>query len=503
MGFYMNNLSIDKQNVCVFICEESLLPRKKADTEAVQGIAKYQGISPRNIVLILFAFSIVLISYFFPPLAGLSHDGQVMLGILLMGAILWISEPIPLAVTGLLIMVIQPILGVMSADQVFASFGNKAVFFLIGAFILAGAIEKHGLHRRIALKFLGFFEHSPRMFTFGIMVSCAFLSFVMPEHGVAALFLPIIVSILLAMKVVPKESNFGKLSMLSVAFGCSIGSLGTLIGGARNPLTVAALSNAGYEVTFVEWMRLSMPVVFIALPLVWLVLQVAFPIEIKDVSSAKKEIESQVKTMGTLGKNEFIVFTILVITICLWVFFSSPEFLGLAVIAIIGSLLLFFTGSISWRDVEERVPWGLILLYGGAITLGIGMEQTGAGAWLAQILLQGVGQNILLLVFVVILVTILLTNVMSNIGAVAILLPFGFALSSQLSLNPVFTSMLIALSGGLAFMLLIATPGNAITYSSGYFSTRDLLKGGGFATCVCIIIVFFVAILYWKGVLGL
>jgi sodium-dependent dicarboxylate transporter 2/3/5 len=421
-----------------------------------------------------------------------------------MASILWISESIPLAVTGLLIMILQPLLGVMPAKEVFSSFGNQAVFFLIGAFILACAIEKHGLHRRIALKFLSFFEKNPRVFTLGIISSCAFLSFVMPEHGVAALFLPIVVSILIAMKIMPKKSNFGKISMLCVAYGCSIGSLGTLIGGARNPLAIGVLSDIGINVTFLDWMTYSMPVVFISLPLVWLILQFSFPIEIKDITNAKKEINRQVAISGKIKKAEITVLAILIITILLWILLSAYPYFGLAVIAILGSVLLFFTGSISWADVEKKVPWGIILLYGGAITLGIGMQETGAGAWLAHHLFETIGANPYLVIFMLIVITVLLTNVMSNIGAVAILLPIGLAISTEIpGISPLLSSMLIALSGGLAFMLVIATPGNAITYSSGYFSTKDLFKAGVLANIVCIVVIFMVAVIYWMGVLNL
>jgi len=385
--------------------------------------------SHKDIFFILLAFLIVAIFYFSPSPSGLTHNGQVMIGILIMAAILWITEAIPLAVTGLLIMIIQPLLHVMPPNDVFSSFGNQAVFFLIGAFILAGAIEKHGLHRRIALKFLSKFEKSPRFFSLGIMTSCAFLSFVMPEHGVAALFLPIVVSILIAMKITPKQSNFGKISMLSVAFGCSIGSLGTLIGGARNPLTIGILSDIGIDVTFFDWMKYSMPVVIIALPLVWLVLQFSFPIEIKDISAARKEIKNQVSVTGKMNKNEFLVLIILIITILLWIFFSSYQYFGLAVISILGSILLFLTGVITWKDVEKRVPWGIILLYGGAITLGAGIQKTGAGQWIADQIFNLAGFNLYLVILVMIIITILLTNVMSNIGAVAILLPICIALA--------------------------------------------------------------------------
>jgi len=454
---------------------------------------------------ILLAFFIVFLSYVLPTPEGLSHEGQIMIGILVMAAILWITEPMPLAVTSLFIMILQPLLGVMPAGDVFASFGNKAVFFLIGAFILAAAIEKHGLHRRIALQFLHFFENHPRFFTFGIMVSCAFLSFIMPEHGVVALFLPIITSILIATKVVPLKSNFGKNSMLCIAYGCSIGSLGTLVGGARNPLAIGILADLSppINVTFFDWCLYSMPIVFIALPIVWLVLQFTFPIELKDISDAKKEIDRQVESEGKIKIHEGIVLSILILTICLWILFSSHQYFGLAAIAILSGVLLFFTGCISWNDVEKRVPWGIVLLYGGAITLGIGVQNTGAGTWLADLIFNAFGDNMYVVILMMIILTILLTNVMSNVGAVAILLPIGIAVADKIGFSPLLSSMIIALCGGLAFMLVIGTPGNAITYSSGYFSTRDLFKAGFIANVICIVIIFCIAIFYWIGILHL
>ena len=399
---------------------------------------KYKIRNSKNLFFILLAFLILAIFYLAPTLSGLTHAGQVMIGILLMAAILWVTEPIPLAITGLLVMIMQPLLQIRTPEQVFSSFGSNAVFFLIGAFIIAGAVEKHGLHRRIALSFLSYFENNPRLFTFGIMLSCACLSFVMPEHGVAALFLPIIVSILIAMKIVPKQSNFGKVSMLAVAYGCSIGSLGTLIGGARNIYTVDILQQAGQNIAFLQWMIYAMPVVLIALPLVWLVLQFTFPIKLQDISAAKREINKQVNQAGKMGKNELIVLSILILTIALWIAFSSTVYYGLAVIALLGGVLLFLTRSITWKDVETRVPWGIILLYGGAITLGIGMQSeklggTGAGEWIANGFFSIAGNNPLLVILIMIIFTVVLTNIMSNIAAVAILLPIGLSIASTIT----------------------------------------------------------------------
>lgn len=459
----------------------------------------------KDFLIVISTFILVAFFYYVQPLNNLDQTGQTMIGILLMATILWVTEPIPLPATGLLVMIIQPLLGLVSSSDVFSSFGNQAVFFLIGAFIIAAAIEKHGLHRRIALNFLRFFKNSPRIFTFGIMCSCAFLSFIMPEHGVAALFLPIILSILIAMKIVPKESNFGKISMLSIAYGCSIGSIGTLVGGARNPLTVGILySETGYTIGFFEWMTYSIPVVLICLPIVWLVLQFTFPIEIKNIKKAREEISEQVKKAGRINTNEIMVLSILLITIFLWMFFSHHTNFGLAIIAIIGSSLLFITKTVNWKDIEKRVPWGIILLYGGAITLGLGINQTGAGEWIAGQLFKAVGTNPFLVILVMIIFTIFMTNIMSNAAAVAILLPLGLSIATQIDgISSLFAAMLVALSAGLAFILVIATPGNAITYSSGYFSTKDLFKGGIISNILCILVIFVIAIVYWKGVLGL
>jgi len=462
-------------------------------------------INRRGWISISIAFSGLLLAYIGPVMNGLSHNGQVMLGILFMAAVLWTTTPIPIAVTGLLVMILQPLLRVTSANQVFSSFGNQAVFFLIGAFILASALEKQGLNRRIALRFLRLFETSPRLLTLGIMVSCASISFIMPEHGVVALFLPIVASILIAMRIIPKQSNFGKVSVLCIAYGCSIGSLGTPIGGARNPLTIGILSSEyGITVSFIEWMTYSIPIVLISLPLVWIILQLSFPIEISDITTAKKEIERQVRGMGSMSTKEWTVTFILAITVFLWIFISSPEYYGLAVVALLGSMLLFFTGTISWKDVETRVPWGIILLYGGAITLGVSMRNTGAAHWLADGLFHIAGNNPYAIILMLIVLTIAMTNIISNTAAVAMLLPIGLAVAMEIpEISSLFAAMLVALSGGLAFMLVIATPGNAITYSSGYFSTKDLLKAGGWANLVCIGVIFCVAIIYWKGVLGL
>jgi len=459
-------------------------------------------IKKKNNGFLLLAFLILILAIFLPTPQGLTDNGKVMIGIFVMAAILWSTESLPLAVTGLLVMAIQSLLHIVKYREVFSAFGNEAVFFLIGAFMIAAAVEKHGFHRRIAFNFLKIFEKNPKIFTFGLMICCAFLSFIIPEHAVAALFLPIGLMILTGMKLLPGKSNFGKVCMLSIAYGCSIGSLGTLIGGARNPLTVGILENHGISVSFFDWMVYAMPVVFISLPVVWLILQIFFPIEVNDLSNAKKEIALQLNKIGKMGVKEITTILILCFTMFLWIFFSQD--IGVAIIAIAGAILLFVTKTISWKDIEQRLPWGIILLYGGAITLGLGMEQTGAARWIADGVLNALGENPYIIILGLIILSKYLTEMMSNTGAVAMLLPIGIGLASEIeNVSILLASMIIALSSGLAFMLIIATPGNAITYTSGYFSTRDLARAGLIANVACIVIIWLIAIGYWKGILGL
>ena len=458
-------------------------------------------INSKNYIYIVLAIIVLAVTYLIPAPEGLTDEGKMMIGILLVGIILWTSEAIPLAVTGLLIIILQPILGVAEPMEVFSSFGNTAIFFLIGAFILAAGIEKYNIHKRIALHFLKKFENSPKQFTFGIMLCSALLSFIIPEHAVAALMMPIVLSIFLALNIIPRVSNFGKLCMLSVAYGCSIGSLGTLIGGARNPVTLGFLQETqGINLTFVDWMKYSMPIVFISLPIVWIVLISMFPIEIKSLTKAKQLLDKEVRELGDIGSGEGVTLAILIGTIFGWIFLSTlfPKNWDLAIIAILGSIALFASGTIEWKDVEQRVPWGIIFLYGGAITLGVGLINTEAADWIADHLLGFTNTNPVLVIIVLIAFTVLLTQMMSNTAAVVVLLPIGVGLGAAADLSPLVTSLIIALSGGLAFVLIIATPGNAITYSAGYYSTRDLFKAGLISSVICMFIVFIIAITYWR-----
>lgn len=420
-----------------------------------------------------------------------------MIGILLIAAVLWTTEIIPLSATGILVIVLQPIMRIATASDAFATFGNKAVFFLLGAFILSAAVEKHQLHKRIALKILKIFEGGPKRFITGFAFTGAILSFVIPSHAVAALLLPVIIHIVTSLNLKPKKSNFGKAAALSIIAGTNIGSWGTLLGGARNPLTISFLNETlGYELSFLGWMKFSVPVVIISLPLMIITLLFLFPPEISDLSNARDKIREEVEDLGPVTSDEKKIIGVYVVTLLLLIGFSSQ--LGVAVTIVLGSLSLFFLRVLKWEDVEERVQWGILFLYGGAIVMGSGLQETGAAVWFTS-KVSPLMINEYIAFFVIILIGMMLTQAMSNTAAVALLLPIGFSIASQFSgISPVAISMGIALSGGGAFMLIISTPAAAISYSSGYFSTKDLLKYGSVAVIINLILIYGIAMTYWQ-----
>ena len=437
----------------------------------------------------LFAISLIilLIFYLIPTPEGLSYSGKMMIGLMFFAIFLFVTEALPLGMSGILIMAIPPILGIYDSREVFGFFGNEAIFLLISAFILAAGFQKSGLHKRVAVRFLRKFGKSPRIFLLGIILLGSSFSFLMSEHAVVALMIPIIA---VSLAGVMEDENLRKAGMIALAYGCSVGSIGTLLGGARNPYAVSFISeNLGENITFLRWTEMALPVVILMLPVVWIILIVAFPTKTEKIP-VKEEIK------GPVSSGEIKAGAVLISTVIALFLFGN---IGTGVIAILGATAMFLSGVIDWKDVEKAIPWGVLLLYGGAITLGKGMLGTGATGWIAQRIVSAVGNNPDILLFSVIVITVIFTEFMSNTAAVALMLPIGLGLASvSPSLNPIVISMAIALAGGFAFTLLIGNPGNMITYSTGYYRQRDLFKVGIVADISGILIIYFVASFVWK-----
>jgi sodium-dependent dicarboxylate transporter 2/3/5 len=455
--------------------------------------------SSRNTAIILFSLLLLLVVSFLPAQEGLTPQGQRAIAIFAMAVLLWMTNAIPLSVTGILVMAALPLLGVLDADSAYSLFGNSAVFFILGAFILAAAMMKTGLSKRTALVILSRFDGSPSRLIAGVLLTSASMAFIMPEHAVAAIMFPVVVGIAESLELEPLRSRYGTLLFLSLAWGAIIGGVGTLLGGARNPLAIGLLNEYyGMKIGFFEWMVAAVPLVFVMLAISYLVLVNFFPIDIADVSSAKRVIEEELEHKGRITEAEKKVSFVMALTLFSWIFFGHR--LGLANIALLSSVLLFALRVMDWKDVEDYVNWGVILMYGGAIALGSALVSTGAAQWLASLFLLKGPLTPLTFLLALSIISKVLTEGISNTATVAMIMPIGFSVGQALGINPVATVFIVALPSGLAFMLPIGTPPNAIAYSSGYYEISDIVKPGLILNIVSWIVFVIMALTYWPAI---
>jgi solute carrier family 13 (sodium-dependent dicarboxylate transporter), member 2/3/5 len=431
-----------------------------------------------------------------PTPAGLSLAGHRAIVIFGGCLFLWLWGRIPLVVTSLLAMVLLPLLGVMKASRAYALFGNEAVFFILGAFILAAALTTSGLSSRIALAILERTGSSPRRLLRTIFLLNAGMSFFMSEHAVAAMNFPIVLEVIKAMKLPRKRSNYAAVLMLALAWGSSIGGIATFLGGARAPLAVGMLKEmTGQSITFFEWVVAALPITVVLLISGLVLLENYFPIDVGSIKQARLVLRAKNNQLGAIRYEEIIVGSVMLATIVGWV--SLGEQFGLASIALIGVVGLFMLRAVRWREIEAEVNWGIVLMYGGAICLGTALAETGAAKWLADVTLAPWLANPTLTIVIMSVAAYVLTEVMSNSAVVAALLPVAIPLAVAGQIDPKVIVYVIAIPAGLGFALPMGTPANAIAYSSGYVERRDMLIPGLLFGLLAIVIFNIIAIFIW------
>ena len=437
-----------------------------------------------------------------PTPEGLTPTGQKALAIFVTSLILWVSQLLPLAITSLFAIVSLPLMGVMDKAKAYSLFGNEAVFFIMGAFILAAAMVKSGLSSRVALFFLKRFGGgSPRRLILGLLLVPAFLAFWMPEHAVAAMLFPITLEIIHSLDLRPGQSVFAKSVFLAAAYGAIIGGIATLLGGARNPLAIGILrQTTGLSIGFFEWMVAVVPTVLILLVIAYFLILYFFRGEITDVGRAASVLEARIKQLGRPSLEERLIGLIMLTAIAFWITVGST--VGLANIAISAVVALFVFKLVSWKDIEDYVNWGVILMYGGAIALGFAIESTKTAAWVAESTVLSWSLSPFLLLLIVVALSIFLTEGISNAAVVAILLPLGISAAKSFGIDPKVMTFAVAVPSGLAYMLPMGTPANAIAYSSGFIKVKDMVKIGFILNIVSIIVFLIVAKVFWP-LLGL
>ncbi|MGA1869136.1 MAG: SLC13 family permease [bacterium] len=451
----------------------------------------------KNHFFISASLIVLLLIILLPTPAGLTVEGKKSLAVFAMAFILWATNALPLSITGILVISLIPLLGIMKHSLTFALFGNQAIFFILGAFIIATGIMKSGLSKRMALLMLAHFDRGPRRLIFGILLTSALMTLIMPSHAVAALMFPLIATITDALRLKPMESDFGAAIFLAMAYGSAIGSIGTLLGGARTPLAIAILEeNSNVTVSFFEWTRAVIPLVFILLIAAIFVITRYFKMDAPHIHRAKEKLKEEIAEIGEVTPLEKKMTIILIVTLFLWIFFGQR--LGIAVISLLASVSLFIMQCVQWEDVHNYVNWGVILMYGGAIVIAKTVEQTGAAAWLVEtIVLRGTQLSpFVVLVFFAVLAKII-TEAISNVACVAILLPVALSICKVYTINPVIMLYFVTVNAGLAFVLPMGTPGNAIAYSAGYYEVPTIVKPGLLINLLSLVFFILMTMIYW------
>lgn len=389
----------------------------------------------------------------------------------------YITNVIPLMITSLLAVILFPLTGVLDSKTTFALFGNEAVFFILGAFILASPFMRCGLSRRIALAALQHFGESPRMLLFGVLALAALFSCWMSEHAVAAMMFPIVLEIADCLGLSPQTSRYGKAIFLSLAAGCIIGGITTFLGGARAPLAVGMLQEAtGQTIGFTPWALAALPTTLLMLGFAFGLYQLFYPPEEVDIAKVRAMLQQRRLELGKITPRETGVSILTLGTIIAWVILG--EQFGLAQIALIAVIIAFVFKLTDWQEVEEDVNWGIFLMYGGAICLGYAMEKTGGAAWLARHSLGAFVDSPTMLIAAISFLSIALTELLSNSAVVALLMPVALSMGKDLGIDPRVMTMVVTIPSGLGFMFPMGTPATAIAFSSGYLSMRDTVRTG-------------------------
>ncbi|HMO51497.1 MAG TPA: DASS family sodium-coupled anion symporter [Kiritimatiellia bacterium] len=446
--------------------------------------------------LLLFFMALAAFVAFAPAPEGLSTEAQRVIGVFTLCVCLWVTGLIPLQITSILAIILLPLLNIMSSAQAFSLFGNQAVFFILGAFILSAALIDCGLSTRLTCKALDRFSASPRMLRDAILFIGAFASFWMSEHAVAAMLFPIVLNMVRAMGLKPMESRFGQSFFFALAWGCIIGGIATYLGGARNPLAAGILfAERGIEISFMRLLSASFPIVVVMLIAAWAILRWCFPAEPVDMEKAHAELKREIDQIGPLSSREVRVGLVGLATILAWIF--AFKLVGLANIALLSVAALFMMRLVRWSEIEANVNWGIILMYGGAIALGSALHTTGASTWIVE---NSIGQYNLTpfqLILILGVLSLLLTEFISNAAVVSVMMPVGLGLADTMGLSLEAVTLAIALPSGLSYVLPMGTPATAIAYSAGYIKRTTFIGYGLIMNTLSLIAFVLVTWLYW------
>jgi len=460
----------------------------------------------------------LLVWNFFNP-EGLPPEALAVLACTCWMAVWWITEAIPIAVTALLPIVLFPLLGGLDLATTTAAYGHRFVFLYLGGFLVAISIERWNLHRRIALTIINAIGTNVRFIILGFMLATAFLSMWISNTATTVMMLPIGIAIISQLRDNPateEDENliFGKALMLAIAYSASIGGISTLIGTPPN-LVLAGIVQELYQIdiSFAQWFKFGLPISILLLTICWFYLtRVAFTFKQKSFPGGRAEIQRLLKELGDISKEERIVLCVFVLTALCWITRSFllekilPN-IDDTIIAMAAGILLFVLPAekgnrriINWEEAV-KIPWGVLLLFGGGMALAAGFQSSGLALWIGSkmTLLQGV--SLITLILILIAAVNFLTEITSNLATTAMLLPILAPMAKSIQVHPYILLVSATVAASCAFMLPVATPPNAVVFGSGYLRIPDMVRTGIWmnliSICILTLIVYFLLPLLW------
>lgn len=438
-------------------------------------------------------------------------------------AIWWVTEAVPIPATALLPIIVFPVMDVMEVAGATQPFANPLIYLFMGGFIIALAMEKTKLHKRVALRIVQFVGTSPKAIIIGFMGAAAFLSMWVSNTATAMMMLPIAISLIELVEESPEnengelETNFGLVLLLSLAYACNIGGIATLIGTPPNALMAGyMLDNYDVDIGFGQWMLVGLPVVIVALPVVYLILtKILLPIKMQTISGGRELIKKELDNMGRISQQEKMVGSVFLITAFLWIlrpllddYIPNISDTG---IAIFGAVLMFLlpvnndNGNLEfvlkWDDAK-RLPWEILILFGGGLSLAAGITETGLAEWVGESLAALEFLPIALLIILSLLAIIFLTEITSNTATAAAFIPILASVAITMGYDPLILAVPAAIGASCAFMLPVATPPNAIVFGSNMLTIPRMAKVGVTFNFLMVFVITFVLYLTIGYVFG-
>jgi len=438
---------------------------------------------------------------------------KIIIALLSTCVVFFATEAVPMPAVALLIGLVQLFFGITDSRNIVGTYAHDAVWFIAGSLALGATLVKYGLDKRVGMLVINLAGTKTRMIVIGILLGTAIPTAFVGEHAVAAMYVPIAMALYTLTNKSTPAPRLGTLLMVTIAVGCMIGGPMSPTGGARNALMIGFLADYGIEVSFMQW--ISMGIFYTACMSVVMafILPLLFKPEVSDLSEAVGHIKKDLEKHGAMTGKQKLVALIMLVVVVLWIVDKSVTrdilgfSLGLGGVAISGAVVYMLLGLTSWKDYEDKVSWGVIVLYAGCISLGSVFKATGASSWFADQIMNlvaplgldsGVG-----LVILVGVIGAILTNLMSAGATVAVIGPVVLDMAVTANTNPILVGVGLAIATSMAYWLVIGTPASSIVYASGMLESKDFIRMATVGWPAALIVLAIMVAVYWVGILGI